>query len=655
MLIYAASFFISMQKKVALLDMGAQLIGTIRRRVTELGYECDTFPYNVNPNSLTSYGAIIISGGPQSVYRKNAKLPDKGVYALDIPVLGICYGMQAMAFQLGGTVTGGERGQYGRSYMNITSENQLFCGLNGPQRVLMSHFDTVTTVPKGFQVFGKSDGLIAAMGNPSRRLYATQFHPEMLPISQNGGIMFHNFLTDIADFPEVPRRSIDDLVDSAKRNIWATLGSDKHVMIYWSGGVDSTLLCLLCKETIEPERIHCRILDTGYMRMGEIERVQALGNDLLLKDVQVLNVAQRMEGAVRRIKLRDESWTYAGPLFATIDPELKRKIFGAEYAAIAREEIVRLAQKLRIKHTDIYLGQGTLFPDAITSADKRVSHGETDTIKTHHNLSEALADIPKLEPLIEWFKDQVRESLAIKLRRSNFEGHAYRQPFPGPGLLVRTIGWDGSASLDYLPGLDRKVHDYAKSKGFHGHVLPFRMVGQQGDKRSHKNAFLVTGEVDYGELRRFIDLVPNDIPEINAVLYSPGRKITQAEAFGMTTTLMTLTTIEQSALADRIVSDIAEKFGFLDSKRCSQLGVFLAPTNFGIPKSRSVIIRPYWTLDHMSGMGMIPCNTIPEDRKDEFFPEEMFNQICTEIPKNMAGARVILDANDKPPRTFEPE
>ena len=206
-----------MGRKVALLDAGAQLEKVIMRRVLEQGYEVDKFPVNVSPEEIRNYDAIIISGGPRSVNAPDALLPNQGVYDLGKPIMGICYGLQAITRQLGGKVVNGKKGQYGRNLMNVIKTGDFFSGLSPRERVLMSHFDTVEKIPEGFSIYGTSDGLVAAIGNEQRKIYATQFHPELIPVTKNGERIFRNFFLNVSGFPPAKKRTIQQEIDEAKK------------------------------------------------------------------------------------------------------------------------------------------------------------------------------------------------------------------------------------------------------------------------------------------------------------------------------------------------------------------------------------------------------------------------------------------------------
>ena len=259
-----------MRKKVALLDAGAQLERVIMRRVLEQGHDIDKFPMDVSASRLENYDSIILSCGPRSVYAPDALLPDTGIYLLGKPILGICYGLQAIVHQHGGTVMRGQRGQYGRNVITITKKKDIFTGLAEQERVLMSHFDIVARegLPSGFEVYGESEGMVAAIGDCKRKIYATQFHPELTPVTKHGQEIFANFFKEVCGFAPGEQRTVGDEIARAEQLIREAVGGDKRVMHYVSGGVDSTVMALLLSRCVEPERLFMRVLDTGGMRAG---------------------------------------------------------------------------------------------------------------------------------------------------------------------------------------------------------------------------------------------------------------------------------------------------------------------------------------------------------------------------------------------------
>lgn len=645
-----------MVKRVALLDAGAQLERVIMRRIIELGYDVDKFPADVSAEKIKEYDAIIISGGPRSVLQKDSIKPDVGIYSLGLPILGICYGIQSIAHQLGGRVVS-ERGQYGRKKMCIAKNSGLFYGLENEQLVLMSHFDNVANPPPGFEITAMSDGLVAAMQDKKRRIYGVQFHPEMVPNTKHGKEMFANFFHKICRFEKKKGRTIGDYKRDAQRIMGERLGSDKHIMIYLSGGVDSTVLSMLAKETIEPERQHNILLDTGFMREGEIGEVEKRAQYLGLPNFTVLNVENVFSKSCGYIKLKNKM-IYAGPLWAATDPEIKRKLFTSAYAAIAIERMHDISNTKRIPAKKVLLGQGTLRPDVIESGDKRASKGGADTIKSHHNVGGPMDEIEKVEPLIELFKDQVRE-LGIYMGLP--EDVAYRQPFPGPGLLTRMIGLDrypDKAELERIVDIDYRIRKSASEHCFSGHILPIKTVGVQGDERSYKYAAILCGEMYPPHYEKAVLNMPDEIKDINRVLWMPGGPVSLQDCLDLRvpTYAHYHYNVGVAKRADAVMREIAGEYGYNDSRKMSQMPGILVPCGFGTGEY-SFVVRTALTPDFMALIGMnfyIKESDIPVGMQDEYIPLEMAERMAKEIPERVGEIeRVIFDNNGKPPSSTE--
>tara|TARA_Y100000310_G_scaffold340016_1_gene434476 strand:- start:2050 stop:3993 length:1944 start_codon:yes stop_codon:yes gene_type:complete len=647
-----------MVKRVALLNAGGQQNDVVRRRVGELGYEIREYPIDLSVNTSYNKGptfheydpeAVIISGGPSSVYADDARRVPDAIWRAGIPTLGICYGMQDIADRFGGNVVRGLKGQYGRADIAVTDRSSpLFKGLEPFQRVLMSHFDRVDRVPDGFEVCATSDGMIAGMQNNGRRIYATQFHPEQIPNTEYGMDILSNFLIGICKFPKMPRKGVDHHIQDALGIIRDTVGSDKRVLHYLSWGVDSTVMASLLQQVVEPDRLYMRTLDTGTMRKGEIDRGIRMAGQLGLPNYTVHDYAQRFSNAVREINTsygRVSSW----PLWTTINAKHKRDIFSAEYGATAREEIAIIARGLGISRKNVLLGQGTLAPDMIESG---LTGGES--IKQHHNTGPAMDGIDGVYPLQHLFKDQVRE-IARALGLS--DEFAYKQPFPGPGGLVRVVGYDGAKLDSKYTKLESKIVDEGVAHGLNVNLLPVRTVGVQGDERSYKYAAVVSGDVSWEKFAQFSRGLPNEFP-VNRVWYASGPDLTRVNSRESTKTLMTRDVMDQFREADAVATEIAGQYKFEghtynDSRACSQMPISIVPLPFGNNGNRSVVIRPTHTHDFMASIGMMPVS----GRVDkEHFPEDMWLQMAEEIPRRVPGiSRVILDPTDKPPATTELE
>ena len=446
---------------VLVMDFGGQYSQLIARRIRECGVYCEIHPYRISVERIREMNpkAIVFSGGPSSVYGEKAPHCDPGVFELGIPVLGICYGMQLMAYLLGGKVTSAGCCEYGSTDLTIDAADALFAKVTGETKVWMSHGDMVQQAPEGFAVTAHTGSApVAAMANAARKLFAVQFHPEVVH-TPDGTTMLRNFLFDIAgchgDW------NMGSFVDIAVKDIRAKVG-DKHVLCALSGGVASSVAAVLVHKAIGAQ-LTCVYVDHGFMRKNESEKIvktfrDELGMNLIHVDASARFMA-RMEGVT--------------------EPERKRKIIGEEFIRVFESEANKLGQ------ID-FLVQGTLYPDVVESG--------TDTaavIKSHHNVGWLPEDMKfaLIEPLRDLFKDEVR---ALGREVGLPEEVVSRQPFPGPGLAIRVIGEVTKERLDILREADAIVLQEIRAAGLYKKVwqafaiLPaMRSVGVMGDERTY--------------------------------------------------------------------------------------------------------------------------------------------------------------------------
>jgi GMP synthase (glutamine-hydrolysing) len=453
---------------VFVVDFGAQYAQLIARRVRECRVFSEIVPCDITADEVArrSPAALILSGGPASVYADNAPRMDPGIYKLGIPVLGLCYGMQLMAIDLGGEVPKTDIGEYGHARLTVTEPAcALFEGLPVDQQVWMSHRDSVGRVPEGFGVVASTPTTpVAAMADPAKRLYATQFHPEVAH-TPAGLDMLKRFLYDVAGL--APTWTMVNIVDEAVAEIRARVG-DAKVICGLSGGVDSSVVAALLHRAIG-DQLTCVFVDTGMLRLDEADEVVRVFRDQF--HVTLVHV--------------DAEDRYLDLLKGVTDPEKKRHIIGAEFWRVFFEEATTL-EGVR------FLAQGTLYPDVIESGP-----GRADKIKSHHNLVPFPPGVhfDLIEPLRTLFKDEVR-ALGAELGLPDHIVH--RQPFPGPGLAVRIIGEITHEKLETLRRADAIVReeigewDTAREVWQYFAVLPdIRSVGVMGDERTYGRPIII--------------------------------------------------------------------------------------------------------------------------------------------------------------------
>lgn len=620
----------SKNEKLAILDAGAQYGKVIDRRSRELGVESIILPLDTPSSELKNYKAIIISGSSNSVDDDNAPKYDPAIFSLNIPVLGVCYGMQLMNYSSGGKVIKGNTREDGPCTIDVNPESSLFSGLEKKEQVLMSHGDSVTpdTLASGFKAIAFSkNNIIAAIENPSKKLYGVQFHPEV-DLTTNGKKIIKNFLYSVAGFSG--DYTVEDRQKQAIDYIQNAVGNKKVLMLV-SGGVDSTVCAVLLAKAIDPKNIYALHIDNGFMRKDESFNVKQILKDVGV-NIVVVDASNDFYNGTSEVKGK-----VVGPLKKITNSEEKRAIIGDTFMRVSQKAI----QDLKLDPKDVILAQGTLRPDLIESASHVVS-GNAATIKTHHNDTPEVRKLRDegrvIEPLKDYHKDEVRAlgaSLGIPVEL------VWRQPFPGPGLAVRIICAKKPFMTDDFDAINESLKQYC-SADLSVTLLPIQTVGVQGDGRTYSYLAAISGKKDWNKLFALAQEIPKKIHQINRVAYIFGDKI-DGPIKEVTPTYLDVETIKQLQTADDIANKILFKHSLV--RTLSQVPIVSFPIAFGINGNRSIAIRTFITNDFMTGVPALPGKDITE---------EVLEELVSEILKNTPNiSRVAYDLTSKPPGTTE--
>ncbi len=592
--------------QIVVLNAGGQYCHLIARRIRELGVHAVVADINRPASEFAGTRGIIISGGPASVTEPTSPAVDPGLYDLGVPILGICYGHQLMANDLGGRVSRGTIKEYGHSSLRHAN-SPLFLGL--PDRdltVWMSHGDTVVDVPPGFGVIGETvDCPIAAMQDPARGLFGLQFHPEVVH-TEFGTEIYRSFVFGVcgctADWD--PRARVEQVMDEIRAR-----AAGRKVFFLISGGVDSTVAFYCCYRALGPGRVLGLYVDTGFMREGDAEAIEHLVR----------------EAGREAIHVADRSADFFGRLAGVTNPERKRTIIGDTFLAVQEDEFTRLG----LRENEWLLGQGTIYPDTIESGGARHSA----KIKTHHNRVERIQTLIEqgkvIEPLVEFYKDEVRvlgEQLGLP------HEVVWRHPFPGPGLAVRCLGGETEAAVEPA-GLPLPA-------GISGWIVPVRTVGVQGDERSYSNMLAVEGFADVEAAGAFARRITNEHRAINRVAVVAYRR--QGRGLGGLAIRPGTLTRERIALlraADDVVTRIVRKHALYDA--IWQFPVAMIPLGAG-PGGETIVLRPVNSRDGMTA---------------DFakLPPAVVDEIAAALAQLGPVDAVLYDVTNKPPATIELE
>ena len=597
--------------KIAILDFGSQFAHLLANRIRRLGVYSEILDSDTPASELTHYKGLIVSGGPASVNAPDAPTIDPAIFDLNIPILGVCYGHQLIIKMLGGTVQKGTVGEYGLTSFTVQSAAHHLIQLEPKTyQVYASHFDTVAKLPKGFEAIGSTpDDSLSATANPTRHIYTIQFHPEVT--HSECGLPILNAFIDITGASR--DWSIEKFIEQEIASINEKVG-DKKVFLLISGGVDSSVAYVLLAKALGPDRIYAMVVDTGFMRLNEIEDIRKFLTDAGVQNLHVYDAKQE----------------YFDALKGVTEPEEKRKIIGDKFLEIQRN----VAKDLNLNPDEWLLGQGTIYPDTIESGGTK----NADKIKTHHNRVPEIEEMIKagriIEPLKELYKDEVRKvGRSLGLPNALVERH----PFPGPGLAVRCLCLDAPALEPTAAQIEEKIHT---NHHVIAHVLPIKSVGVQGDERTYRHpvALEVSGH-DWTLLRELSPKLTNTFSEINRVLLTIAtRNNAPIHSVSVTPGTLTPERIARLQQADALVMNALSD---LDPDHIVwQFPTVLLPLSINIEDCDSIVLRPVSSMEAMTAnFTELPYEKIVALSKK-----------ILEIPNISA---VFYDLTNKPPGTIE--
>lgn len=528
-------------------------------------------------------------------------------------MLGICYGHQLMSYIQNGKVSPGTVKEYGLAEVEIPesarTDGQLFEGLGTKEVVWMSHGDTVMDLPPGYEVIGSTpDCRYAAVANPQKRFYGTQFHLEVTH-TPSGQKVFDNFL----NICQCKREwKLENFIDEEIERIRTQVGSKKVFMLV-SGGVDSTVAFALLEKALGSDRVYGLFVDTGFLRLNEREQVTSALESLGFKNLHVYDARKR----------------YFEALKDRFDPEAKRKIIGDLFLKIQAE----VSQELRLNPEEWLLGQGTIYPDTIETGGTKYAA----KIKTHHNRVEEIEELIKqgkvIEPLVHFYKDEVRqigEMLGLPSKM------VWRHPFPGPGLAVRCLCSQGAIYPEHKPFIEKSINEVLQPYKLNGKILPLQSVGVQGDFRTYRHPVVFLGESNFETLGKLATQLINQFPAINRALWL--LQPYKIEDMKVHVKCLTPERIQLLQKADAVVSEFLDIHNL--NREIWQFPTVLLPLSVNRDRGESIVLRPVCSEEAMTA-NFYAMNL------------DLLKKLTTELIKIDGITAVFYDVTNKPPGTIE--
>jgi len=624
----------SRQNQVAILDCGAQYTKVIDRRVRELQVETQILPLNTPLSQLKEFGAIIVSGGPGSVYDATSPQPQEGLFQIGRPILGICYGMQLMNHACGGTVQPGLTKEYGETQIEVDTNNPLFNGLASQQQVLMSHGDSVVKLAPGFSTFSHSGSIPAVIAHIEKQLFGVQFHPEV-ELTENGQHVLKNFLFDISRLQ--PTFTLENRIEDLLNDVRQTVGS-RQVFVLVSGGVDSSVTAALLLKALGPDQVYAVHIDSGFMRHNESDLVCDALKALGLKHLQRINAADAFYNGTT-----DYEGTAIGPLNQVTNPEHKRRIIGDVFYQLINNAIA----SANFNINEAFIAQGTLRPDLIESGNTDISF-KAQKIKTHHNDVPLIQEHRKrgliIEPNRDFHKDEVRDiGRLLGLPNALVD----RQPFPGPGLAIRVLCTDSPYLTPDYDTDNSRLKVLAAQTGYNALLLPVQSVGVQGDGRTYSYLAVVQPQslsqlTKWSTLKVLAQQITNEIHTINRVAVVLNTTTLPSSLKTITSTHLTPPTVTTLRQMDHEVTQWFMETGI--HQKVSQLLSVLLPIDILEKGKRSLAIRAVVTNDFMTAR--------PAHFETELPPAALVN-LAEDLVQQHDLSLVLYDVTSKPPATVE--
>jgi len=664
--------------QIAVLDFGGQYANLIEKRIRSLGVSVIRLPGDTRLADVRrlEVRGVVGSGGPASVYEPGAPQADPDVLAGELPYLGICYGMQLLAQSGEGQVGREARREDGDTLIHTVDEHDpLFSGLPGTQQVWMSHGDSVLAPPRGFHPTARTaEGILAAISDAPRRRFGVQFHPEVND-TPFGTQILAAFLFDVCK----ARRSLDEGEEiAAKEALIQQVVGDENVLVFLSGGVDSSVVARMCIRALSPGQVYAVHVDHGFMRSDESRDIVTrfadfgfLPGHLVLAEEagRFVTSSTRVPPATATERIDAdgqtsfdpprETWAPTRALGEEIDPQAKRLIIGDTFMQVARERM----RELGLGPDNTYLVQGTLYTDLIESGSREVTRGRADVIKFHHNDTPLVREFRRagrvLEPNANWYKDDVRR---VAARLGLGDDLARRRPFPGPGLAIRILCADGPVEgpLDDLAiAIDRHVTDLTDGT-FRGRLVPVATVGVQGDARTYAPIALLASHDDPSQpsLWERAQTVATELPKremrINRIVMQLAVKGKARGDLGWSRDADRRPDRLPAVLPTRLRTDLLDllrdvhRIGEGELRRhdpgygVAQMPFVLFPADLAGTGERSVAIRGILTEDFMTGRPVLPTRDLPWS---------FFEQVADEILRLDGVGAVVADLTSKPPAT----